>query len=107
MKRAVLLLTGLAMALSLGIFAFGQGNAEKGKAVYEKERCKMCHSISGVGNKKYPLDGVGSELTAQQIKDWVKTPKKMDPKTIMRAYSNISEQDLNDLVAYLETLKKK
>ena len=30
--------------------------------VYEQQKCSVCHSIEGKGNKKGPLDGVGSKL---------------------------------------------
>src|SRR5689334_12279077 len=39
---------------------FAQGAADKGKEVYAAQKCSICHSIGGVGNKKGPLDKVGS-----------------------------------------------
>jgi cytochrome c1 len=66
----------------------------------------MCHSIAGAGNKKSPLDGIASKLSADDMKKWIKTPKAMKADTKMKPYPNIPEKDLDDLVAYLMTLKK-
>ena len=66
----------------------------------------MCHAIAGTGNKAHPLDGVGGKLSAEELKKWVTTPKQMKADTKMKAYPNLAEKDLNDLVAYLATLKK-
>ena len=68
----------------------------------------MCHQIAGQGNPKNPLDGVGSKLTEDQAKKWIRTPKEMNAKSTMMAYpvAKISDSDLNDLAAYMLSLKK-
>ena len=35
---------------------------EKGKQVYAAQKCQVCHSVAGVGNKRGALDQVGSKL---------------------------------------------
>jgi len=90
---------------------------EKGKAVYGSvsPRCSMCHSIAGKGNAMHPLDGVGDKLSAEDAKAWIRTPHEMAEKSqshgkpAMQPYSKekISDQDLDALVAYLLSLKKK
>ncbi len=79
--------------------------ADHGKEVYAAQKCAMCHSIAGVGGKMKALDGVGSKVKAEDIKKWIKTPKAMKANVIMKAYPNLSEKDLNNLTAYLLTLK--
>ncbi len=111
MKRAVSLTVILAVAVACGIAAWAAPRADvkKGEEVYAKNNCKMCHSIAGVGNKKSPLDGVGSKLTEDLMQKWIRTPKEMEPKTNkMLAYpvAKISDADLADLTAYMLTLKK-
>ncbi len=81
-------------------------DAAHGKAVYAAQKCQMCHSIAGAGNKKNPLDGVGSKLTPDKIKKWITSPKEMDPKAMMPAKASIPAKDLDDLVEYLASLKK-
>jgi len=105
MKRIVLLslAASLITAYAFALAAAG-GDVEKGKAVYEAQKCKMCHSIAGVGNKKFPLDGVGGKLSAEDIKKWIVEPKSMKKDTIMKAYK-LSDADLDNLMAYMLSLK--
>ena len=57
--------SGAAVAVVLFRFgaAFAQDAAmvEKGKTVFTDQKCKMCHSIAGVGNPKGSLDDVGGQ----------------------------------------------
>ncbi|MGD0102366.1 MAG: c-type cytochrome [Acidobacteriota bacterium] len=55
--------------------------------------------------KKSVLDGVGSKLNSEDIRKWIRTPKGMKPNTVMKPYSNLPEKDLDDLVAFIMTLR--
>jgi cytochrome c2 len=79
----------------------------KGRAVFEAQKCMMCHSVEGNGNKNKPLDGVGSTLKPEEIKKWITAPKDMKADTKMKAYPSIPAGDLDALVAYISSLKKK
>jgi mono/diheme cytochrome c family protein len=85
---------------------------DKGMQVYTAQKCSLCHSIAGKGNAKGSLDGVGSKLTAAEIKQWLTDPVAMAAKTKaerkppMKA-KPMAAEDIDALVAYLETLKKK
>lgn len=72
----------------------------RGRAVYAEQRCRVCHSIGGEGNTRSPLDGVSGRLTEEQIRLWIVAPKEMNPAVAKRGYQ-LSEEDLNALVAYL------
>jgi cytochrome c2 len=78
---------------------------DHGKEVYAMQKCALCHSISGIGGKKQPLDGVGSKLKAEDIKKWIRTPKAMKTNTTMKSYPNLPEKDLSDLTTFLMTLR--
>ena len=52
-------------------------------------------------------DGVGSKLTPDQIKKWIVSPKEMKADSKMKAYPSLAAGDLDALVAYLSSLKKK
>jgi mono/diheme cytochrome c family protein len=84
---------------------------EKGPKVYAAQKCTMCHSVAGKGNPKSPLDGVGSKLSAADLKTWIVDPKTMMEKTKakpgMKAYPSLPADDLDALVGYLLSLKKK
>jgi cytochrome c5 len=87
--------------------------ADKGMKVYEAQKCSICHSIGDKGNKKGPLDGVGSKLTADEIRQWIVEPAAMTAKAKatrkppMKAYANLPKDELDALVAYMVSLKKK
>ena len=89
--------------------AYAQGDGAK---VYAAQKCTMCHSIAGVGNKKLPLDGVGTKLSADQIREWIVTPveaaKKANStaKPAMKAYPALPKADLDALVGYMKSLAK-
>ena len=87
-------------------------NAARGKAVYDEQKCSLCHAIEGKGNKQHPLDGVGDKLSAADIRKWITSPKEMEatlpakPKVSMKAYPNLKPEDLDALVGYVQSLKK-
>jgi mono/diheme cytochrome c family protein len=91
--------------------ASAQSAVEKGKAVYTAQKCSICHSIGGVGNKKGPLDDVGAKLSGNDIRSWITsapemaTKAKAERKPPMKAYATLAKDDLDALVAYLQTLK--
>jgi mono/diheme cytochrome c family protein len=88
------------------------GAVARGEKVYASQKCIVCHSIAGKGNAKGPLDGVGSKLTADEIRQWLVNPAEMTAKTkaarrpVMRAYPNLPAEELDALVAYMLSLKK-
>lgn len=85
---------------------------KKGQAVYAAQKCSMCHQIAGKGNKASPLDGVGTKLSAAEIREWIVNPVEMAKKTkstkkpvMANKYSKLPAADIDALVAYLQSLK--
>ena len=105
----------LAFGLTTAAAAAAQDAATiaKGQKVYASNKCSQCHSIEGKGNKKGPLDEVGSKLTADEIRAWMLHPDDMAKKSnstrkpVMKPYDKLPKDDLDALVAYLAGLKKK
>ncbi len=93
--------------------AWAQSPVERGMKVYTDQKCATCHAIAGKGNAKGALDDVGTRLSAQEIHDWIVMATEMATKTNatrkppMKSYSSLSKEDVDGLVAYLQTLKKK
>jgi mono/diheme cytochrome c family protein len=91
--------------------AFAQSAADKGKEIYTAQKCAVCHSIGSAGNKKGPLDKVGSQLSANDIRSWITSAPEMaakakaDRKPPMKAYTTLTKDEVDALVAYLQTLK--
>jgi mono/diheme cytochrome c family protein len=84
-----------------------------GEKVFAAQKCSLCHSIAGKGNKMGSLDGVGSKLTADEIRNWIVDPAvmatkhKATRKPPMKAFASLPKADVDALVEYLQTLKKK
>lgn len=109
-SRAVLLVCALTFAPALAA-AQGAEAVKKGEALYAVHKCASCHSIDGKGNTRYPLDGVGAKLSAEDLRTWIVAPAQMEaklpapPKMRMRAYPKLEKADLDALVAYMQSLK--
>ena len=102
----------LTVAICVGIAALAAAqDAKKGEQLFADQKCTLCHSVGDKGNKKGALDGVATKLKAAEIHDWITDAKEMTAKTkaarkpAMKAYA-LPKEDVDALVAYLETLKK-
>lgn len=83
------------------------GQVERGRQVYAQQKCQACHSIENVGNRRYPLDGVGDKLSPDDIRKWIVSPRVMNPRVTKRAFDKLPREDLDALVAYLEQLRRR
>ena len=105
-------LTIAAAVLSFAVPAFAQGPVEKGAALFVAQKCSLCHSLDGKGNAKGPLDGIGSKLKAEEIRQWLVSPVEMAAKASatrkppMKSFSTLSKEDLDALVAFIASKKK-
>jgi mono/diheme cytochrome c family protein len=113
LKREVAVAT-LIMGLGVGasLVAAGQDAVKKGQDVYAAQKCSMCHSIAGKGGKQSPLDGVGTKLSADEIREWIVNPTEMTKKTkstkkppMPAKYTKLPKEELDALVAYMQSLK--
>jgi mono/diheme cytochrome c family protein len=104
----------ISLAICLGVAAAAgaqDAKVAKGKQLYTDQKCALCRSVADKGNKKGPLDGVASKMSAADLRSWLTDAKGMTAKTKatrkpeMKAFT-LPKDDLDALVAYLETLKK-
>ena len=113
MIRSTLAAVPVAVLVSLWGATAGAQSAADGQKVYAAQKCNICHSIDGKGNAKGPLDGVGSKYTAAELRQWIVNAKEMTEKhkaarkPVMRDFSKLPAKEVDALVAYLSTLKKK
>ena len=112
-RGAVVLMLVVVLGLPAVAAAQDKASIERGVKVYAEQKCGVCHSIDGKGNAKGPLDSVGVRLSAEEIREWMVNPAEMTKKTKaerkppMRAYPNLPKEDLDAIVAYMLSLKKK
>ena len=113
-KITIAITAGIALlAISARPAHAGQDAAvAKGKTVYTAQKCSMCHAIEGKGGKASALDGVGKKLTADQIREWIVTPKEATKKAnstkkppMPDKYGKLPAADIDALVAYMQSLK--
>ena len=107
------------------------GNASNGRAIVANRQlglCLLCHSApiaeeSFQGNLGPDLAGVGDRLNAEQLRQRIIDSSRENPATIMPSYFKtdgltrvapayrgktiLSAQQVEDVVAYLQTLRAK
>jgi L-cysteine S-thiosulfotransferase len=107
------------------------GDSRRGKAIAvdsDRGNCIICHKMpmpdippDAFGDLGPPLDGVGTRLSAAELRLRIIDARRINPETIMPPYQSIerlrrvrrryvgapilSAQDVEDLVAYLATLQ--
>lgn len=104
----------MALVLGAGEVAAAQEQAQvaAGQKAFASQKCAICHAIAGQGNKKGALDGVGSKLSSDEIRQWLMNAPEMaakikaERKPAMKVYAALPKEDLDGLVAYLSSLKK-
>lgn len=87
---------------------------EQGMQVFQEQKCTLCHSIAGKGNRKGALDDVGSKLSAAAIREWITDPVGMAARTTPAPTrkppmkkKEMAAEDVDALVAMLSDLRKK
>ena len=110
-NRQVRIALALAIGIALPAIAAGQ-DIKRGQQVYAAQKCQVCHSIGGVGNKTNPLDGVGSKVSAEDIRKWIVHPVDMAKQSkstkkppMTNKYDKLPAADIDALVAYMQSLK--
>jgi mono/diheme cytochrome c family protein len=115
-SKEELMFRKMVCAMALCVCAAGTAMAQdakaKGEQVFTDQKCSLCHSIAGKGNAKGSLDDVGTKDSADDIRQWLVDTKSMTAKTKatrkpeMKVYS-LPKEDVDALVVYLSSLKKK
>ena len=110
--RMMLTIVLAAAALTVLARPAAAQDAKNGEAVYTAQKCQLCHSIGGKGNKANPLDGVGARLSAADTRQWIIKPTEMAAKAnstrkpaMPAKYGSLPAADIDALVAYIQSLK--
>ena len=95
--------------LSMGV-AFAAGDATAGKAVYDRA-CKTCHGATGEANPamakamKVDIKDLGSKDVQTMSDDELKKVVT-DGRGKMQPVRSVTGKSVDDVVAYVRTLKK-
>jgi mono/diheme cytochrome c family protein len=109
----IVFIVSAAAVIATPAFAQTQAAVEKGMKLFADQKCSLCHSVAGKGNAKGPLEDAVQKLSAADIREWLVHPEEMrekahaERKPFMKSYSTLSKDDLDALVAYTQSLKKK
>jgi cytochrome c2 len=91
----------------LPVHAAAAGDPVKGREVYEAQGCATCHKIGDTGGPVGPdLSGVGLRRTSAWLNKYLLNTRVFDPLNKM-PQPVIKGKELDDLIAYLLTLKSK
>jgi cytochrome c2 len=83
------------------------GDPANGQKIYTAQKCSLCHKIGTTGGPVGPaLTAVGTKRDAAWLAKYLVNPKADNPKNKMVAVK-VKGKDLDDLIAYLLTLKGK
>jgi mono/diheme cytochrome c family protein len=109
--RRILVSIALTLFAVAGLHAQDAKKVAAGKALFDKQKCATCHQIAGKGSKMSPLDGVGSKLSAAEIKQWLLDPDTMSAKLAKKPAVKMKKvelpaADIDSLVEYMLSLKK-
>lgn len=82
----------------------------KGRELFEKNKCLLCHKLEGKGGSlSVPLDGVADRHDAEALEHILRDPAKAlegsTAKVKMPKFP-LTDEEVQALVAYLGTLKK-
>lgn len=104
-SRAPLALAVVAAGLFSGSAAFAAGDAVKGKAAFIKHGCWQCHAFVGQGSilSSGGKVIVHTELPLDAFKGFVRGTNRSMPPFSEKL---VSDADLDDIYAYLESLPK-
>ena len=104
MSKTFVFTLGLALLIAGAAPAGAEGRAEHGRTA-ARQICGNCHVFEGVGGKDAvpSLNNIANdpENTPGFLKVWLSTPHARMPDF------NLSRQQIDDLIAYLQSLKDK
>jgi L-cysteine S-thiosulfotransferase len=118
------------LALLLVAVSAHAGDAERGRALVAdrtQSLCLLCHSLNAAGDANHgnlapPLDAMAARLDAPALRERIADMRRFNPATVMPPFRSteglrdvapawagrpaLTEQQLDDIVAYLHKLAK-
>jgi mono/diheme cytochrome c family protein len=85
--------------------------ADRGRQLFDDQRCVRCHAVAGHGSPRSPLDGVGARMDAEETRHWIigddAVSEDLAPRVLAakQPYQALPKEDIDALVAWLQTLR--
>jgi nitric oxide reductase subunit C len=77
-----------------------------GAAVFQTKGCITCHSLHGVGGGTGPaLDTVGRTYSQEELENYIRNPKSVDPASEMPAQTQLTDKEIKAVASFLANLK--
>jgi cytochrome c1 len=88
------------------ILSSAKSPADAGRELFKAWDCYACHAVGKVGHTNAPaLTKVGAKYPAPVLTMWIKSPQKIKKGAFMPAFEEMSDAEVEAVVAYLGTLK--
>jgi len=103
MKSVVTVLFLLLIGIAASAWAQGT-SVEKGKALVESKKCALCHKEGS--NLGKPMEMIAGTKNDASLKEAITNPKKaIGPEVKMPEYK-LTDEQLQDVIAYLRSIAK-
>jgi nitric oxide reductase subunit C len=77
-----------------------------GAAVFQTKGCMNCHSLHGTGGDTGPaLDTVGRTYSQEELKNYIRNPKSVDPAAEMPPQPQLTDREIEEVATFLANLK--
>ena len=91
---------------SSATYSESQRAIDAGEETVKTVGCLTCHAVDGLGSDFGPaLDSVGTKVTPNYLRQWIRDPKAYDPDTSMPSL-RLSNTEVGNVVAYLMSLQQ-
>ncbi len=102
MKRAVIIIAAFIAVTLLTVAAQAASNGEQ----LFKQKCTMCHIVSGKGGQIGPdMTTVSGRMAEKDVREKLEKPKNSNPTSSMPSFKTLPKADMDALMGYLRTLK--
>ena len=103
MKSIVMVLFLLLIGIAASAWAQG-GSAEKGKALVESKHCALCHKEGG--NLGKPMEMIVGTNPDAFLKEAITNPKKTLGPQVKMPELKLTDEQVQDVIAYLRSVAK-
>ena len=90
--------------IGIAASAWAQGNVEKGKALVDSKKCALCHKEGSKLGK--PMDMLAGTKNDAALKEAITNPKKALGPAVKMPEFKLTDEQVQDVIAYLKSIAK-